>query len=421
MRSSTTRRIATLAFSAWLVAPIPARAQEVIDLPAEDRGLELEFEHLYRLGTMTGADWEQFGDVADVGFDEAGSLFVFDSQAQRVIVVGPGGKYLREFGRAGEGPGEFGQATALAVAPDGRAIVADVGHRVFHIFAADGNPVHRTRMNVVYGTLRGGRIVALPGASAVIGVPSASGDYHVSGPGGPPPPPDSHAIERIGLAGEQADNDTIAEPRLYPLDNENATAVTETMGMLGEMLSAFPSMFPGLNRAFTPLLHWGVLADGRVAYSDSSDYAVKIAEAGRAVVRILKRPVLPEPVTSRTMRTERNRLLELPEGKEEAGAGFLSRREYVDNLEFFPEIPVVRGLSVTWDGHIWVLRRGDDPLSDGPIDVLTADGRYLGSFRASATEMPDAFGPDGLVAFIEKDELEVQTVVVRRLVADGSG
>ena len=29
--------------------------------------------------------------------------------------------------------------------------------------------------------------------------------------------------------------------------------------------------------------------------------------------------------------------------------------------------------------------------------------------------MPSAFGPDGLVAFVERDELDVQTVVVKRL------
>ena len=29
--------------------------------------------------------------------------------------------------------------------------------------------------------------------------------------------------------------------------------------------------------------------------------------------------------------------------------------------------------------------------------------------------MPAAFGPDGLVAFIETDELDVRSVVVRRL------
>ena len=65
-------------------------------------------------------------------------------------------------------------------------------------------------------------------------------------------------------------------------------------------------------------------------------------------------------------------------------------------------------------------RRGDDLLSDGPIDVLAMDGRYLGSYP-SETAMPDAFGPDGLVAFVETDELGVNTVVVKRLTTPGDG
>lgn len=47
--------------------------------------------------------------------------------------------------------------------------------------------------------------------------------------------------------------------------------------------------------------------------------------------------------------------------------------------------------------------------------MVTSVGRYLGSYPAG-TRMPDAFGPDGLVAFIETDALGVQTVVVRRAV-----
>ena len=42
-------------------------------------------------------------------------------------------------------------------------------------------------------------------------------------------------------------------------------------------------------------------------------------------------------------------------------------------------------------------------------------GRYLGSYPAGV-RMPDAFGPGGLVAFIETDALGVQRVVVRRVV-----
>ena len=78
---------------------------------------------------------------------------------------------------------------------------------------------------------------------------------------------------------------------------------------------------------------------------------------------------------------------------------------------------MIRGLATTWEGHIWVLRRGEAPTGDGPIDVLAADGRYLGSHRAGATRIPAAFGPDGLVAFIETNELDVQTVTVRRIVS----
>ena len=52
--------------------------------------------------------------------------------------------------------------------------------------------------------------------------------------------------------------------------------------------------------------------------------------------------------------------------------------------------------------------------------MLAADGRYLGSYRAGAMRIPDAFGPNGLAAYVEMNELGVQTVVVKRLVVDRS-
>ena len=57
------------------------------------------------------------------------------------------------------------------------------------------------------------------------------------------------------------------------------------------------------------------------------------------------------------------------------------RREGIQNMEFYPEVPVVRDLQTSWEGDHLVLRRGDEPTSDGPIDVLTPGGRYIGTFR----------------------------------------
>ena len=88
----------------------------------------------------------------------------------------------------------------------------------------------------------------------------------------------------------------------------------------------------------------------------------------------------------------------------------------LDGLPFSDEVAILRALRTSWNGEIWVQRHGEEPIDDfGPIDVLTMDGRYLGSYRTGAIDMPAAFGPDGLVAFFDTDELGVRTVVVRRL------
>ena len=92
-------------------------------------------------------------------------------------------------------------------------------------------------------------------------------------------------------------------------------------------------------------------------------------------------------------------------------------RDFNEIPPFYPEIPVVVKLKTSWEGRIWVMRQGEGLLDDGPIDVLTADGGYIGTYGAGSTPMPDAFGPDGLAAFIELDEMDVARVVVRRLPA----
>ena len=92
-----------------------------------------------------------------------------------------------------------------------------------------------------------------------------------------------------------------------------------------------------------------------------------------------------------------------------------SRREIEDG-KFFEEVPVVRGVRATWDGALWIQRRGEEPWDDsGPIDVFGADREYVGTFPAGAPGMPATFGPDGLVAFWEMDEMDVPTIVVKRL------
>jgi hypothetical protein len=89
--------------------------------------------------------------------------------------------------------------------------------------------------------------------------------------------------------------------------------------------------------------------------------------------------------------------------------------EQIKAMEFAEVIPVVSRLGVDWSGRVWLERTGERVGEAGPVDLFSADGRYLGSLAAGTTAMPDAFGPEGLAAFIERDELDVPRVVVRRL------
>ena len=419
-RSASASIARILAAAGLLIASTQALpAQEIIELPAEDRWLDAGFEEVYRLGSLSGEEWEQFGNVRRVGFDAAGQLYVFDNRADRIHVVGPDGEYLRTMGRSGEGPGEFQSPDGLAVMRDGRVVIADLGHRAYHVFAADGEFERMVRMAPEAGDLRITDLLPDPGGEAVfsaVGAQLLRGSMGTSG--ARTTPHTSRPVERVILSGDMARKDTVAEgwlpsgeaPTSLPVDGQTNYRVPP------------PAVFG-------PRILPGALPDGSVAFSDSSAYAIKIARPGAGVWRILRRPLEPIPVTNRVIEAEKERrLAELEESGDRSrmvinGVRVAPNRERarkrIEELEFFDEVSIVRALTTGWEGEIWVQRHGEEPHdNNGPIDVLTMDGRYVGTYPAGVIRMPAAFGPDGLVAFIETDEMDVDAVVVRRLVRE---
>ena len=152
-----------------------------------------------------------------------------------------------------------------------------------------------------------------------------------------------------------------------------------------------------------------VLPDGTFAYSDSSAYVVRFVGADGAPLGELQRPFVPEAVTGR-MQPD---LLEWELSQFKRRPPML--REIMSERGFYPEVPIIRGLRATWEGRLWVRRRGDEPwANNGPIDIFGAGRNYVGTYPGG-TRMPSAFGPDGLVAFWEVDEMDVPSIVVRRV------
>ncbi|MHB1191739.1 MAG: 6-bladed beta-propeller [Longimicrobiales bacterium] len=412
------------------VAGEPGWAQQMVEIPAQDRALPSTLEEVFRVGSIAGAEWETFGNIRGVAFDAQGRLHIFDQQSSRVVVTDARGKLVRTVGRAGEGPGELRMPVSFTVLRDGTIVIADMGHRAYQLFGPDGAFQRMVSFGGDGGMIRVGDMAADPRGGAIL---TGGGNMTISmsreGPGAPPALPTDRPIESISLAGATAEARLVASGWQPPRPEGPASVVRAGGG--GNSVAAVQG-----SRTFEPPLLMGPLADGGVAYSDSSAYAVKVVSPTGALQRVIRRPFSPRPVTAAIQEAEKARRLQ----ELESGSGPQVRimvggpgggaarpigqdairemmRDMIDQQQFYPELPVLLNLKTGWSGKIWAVRRGQKPTEPGAIDVLTPAGQYVGTFAAGSVPLPAAFGPDGLVAFIERDELDVPTVVVKRLPA----
>ena len=418
MRKASHPVVGIISSAVALLAAAPTTAQEIIELLAEDRWLTPDFEEVYQLGLSSGERWEQFGSVAGVAFDGSGRLYVLDGQIGTVFVVGTDGSLVRRFGQRGNGPGEFMDASQMVVREDGRTVVIDFHRRLYILFDANGRFERSVRFGGDASFEAIGNHRAERGSDGLI--TALAQEIRMSWSGELPklPDPVSRPIERVLLSGEEVVRDTLVDGYSPPLQPPDGGPRWRSMGGMPLYVER------------SPQLHWGALPGGSVAFSDSSAYAIKIASAGSGVTRILTRPLKPEPIPNDLIRDwkdaqlesldgmsdeslERSRLVDGRRVRPNADEERRRRRQLIENTEFYPHVSIVRRLSTTWNGKIWVSRRGQDAPS--AIDVLDMDGRYVGSYSTETVRIPQAFGPNGLAAYMESDEFGVQTVVVKRL------
>ena len=405
-----------LSLHAWLVGALAAppgavglQAPPVVDLPAEDISLSADLELVYRLGSAAAADeWEQFSSIRNVAFDGAGNLYLLDgtrmATASSVVVVDATGRYVRDFGRVGEGPGEFRAPTQLVVWEDGRALVEDMMHAAYHMFSSAGE-----FEDMVRDSGQGFGITSRPGLR-----PERTGARTLIGRS-------ERSIVRVDMSSEELTEHTVTEVWAPHQREENPDRGNR------EIADVFDEVW-----GFEPDVLFDVLPSGEIVFSDSSAYALKLTDPSGAVSRILRRLIQPLPVTDEMKRAEREHRVETRRSRPDTWLGTPTPEmlELVnevktawlaaaENMRFFPEVPLVAAVRATWNGTLWVQRSVEPGLDEpGPIDVITADGRYAGTLEtgtAALPDMPDAFGPGGLVAFIGADEFDVPVITVWRL------
>ena len=357
-------------------------------------------EEVFTVGSVAGDDWDTFGGVRSVHFDARANLHIFDSQAEHILVVGPDGSLIRTVGGKGEGPGEFGSVTTAIVGRDGSYTV--LGFSQIDLLESDGAFVRR----ITIDPMTTGIVIAnkaLPDGRLLAG-----------------------AIMRLGDDDEEAEE---GHPiHLFPLDGTEPEVLYTAWRLPEEdedEISVSGSRESGrrvawsAGRAFEPLLSYDLLTDGRLALIDSIGYRVKIIGLDGSVAGTIERPIAPLAVDDAIRDAERERYRESMARANAArtDAPIQIEMEGVEGLTFTDEVPVLYGLKVDWEDRIWVRRRGPTGDDDGPTDIVKPGGEYVGTLPPEGLRTPDAFGPGGLLAYIEYDEMDVPTVRVVRLVA----
>lgn len=114
-----------------------------VEIPAADLVAppQLELVESVRLGRDTTVYW--FARVADVEVGAAGEIFVLDPVRSEVARFDSLGHFRGTFGGSGGGPGEFGNASYLALSPD---TIYVYDRPLLHAFSREGEPLYAERV-----------------------------------------------------------------------------------------------------------------------------------------------------------------------------------------------------------------------------------------------------------------------------------
>jgi hypothetical protein len=401
-------------------------AQQRVNLPAKDTPLTLATRSLFEVGELEGEEYETFANVVDVAFDQAGNLYVLDGNAYRVVVFDASGRYTRTIGRQGDGPGEFGFPAALAVLPSGELVVNDAMKSNLQVFGPDG----AFRRTVVLPEDLG-RAMGRMRLSPKGGVITETMPLRRLAQGA-----DRTAPQRLELPARSVTRLSIGESatgqKLFTAPARNLAMTAPRTGNGGATRLSM-----ALN-AFEPSLLWAATADGGIATLSTEPYRITITDPQGRAVRTIERPIQPRKVTA----ADKKKFMEnMKNGTGTGGGGvammvvgthlssaagtgaqvrpaapstmrFSGADVKEEDITWNELIPVVAALGTDSFGRLWVQRTGPD-LGVGPIDLIDASGKYLGTLPKQ--EMPRAFGPGGRIAYITKDDMDVQRVVVKQL------
>ncbi len=367
--------------------------------------LHWSMDTLAVIGDIMGTDEHyMLGRVSATGLagDDAGDVYVLDSDAFHVLSYDSAGAYLATYGRQGNGPGELGQPAAVGVGPGDTVWVQGMTTRRLTGFPIGGGDARTI-------TLPGKQfflppLAAVPGGFLTQGYPMTT----LPRPG-QEQEASSDVMPLVSVGPEGATADTLWS---RPAPKRDLVQV-QVSGRTAIML---------VTPTFEPTLRWDAFADGSIAIASDSSYTIHLLRPDGSEWMRIARDLPPVPVGDDERELARNRI------REAAGHGDMPdnptmrqmMEKRVETMTFAAAIPRITGIRVDGSDRIWVGVSLSLPDSTQRIDVFERDGSLLGTIEDMRQLPATFFGSDRAAALHTDPDTDVQQVVVMRL-REGAG
>jgi sugar lactone lactonase YvrE len=340
-------------------------------------------------GTEASFDQVENGGIDG---DATGRLFLLDGAGKRILAFDPGGRPLWSQGREGGGPGEFNTPAGLALGPADTIWVVDRGNRRITLFPPqpDAEPAEIALTEESSG-LAGKMAVDRNGVVGVAMVFSFRPGEEVTYP--------PRRLLRIRRDGTIDDTLWTAPPPSF--DRIELTTGNQVAIMLSQ-------------RSFSPGFFWERFSDGSFAVAQEADYEIHLLTPdGGERLRIRRDP----PARAVTEADREKAREEAREQSADSSSPFVrqSIEERIEKMTFTDRIPRITGLAVDGSDRLWVGVANELPGETSRIDVYDRDGHPLGEIR-TAPILPTRFFGDSRAVLLDRDELDVQRVVVLQLI-----
>lgn len=340
----------------------------------------VKLEKLWKLGGFSDNEDEFFGVIADIEIDDAGNVYLLDSQLAEVKIYDKDGNFINAIGREGEGPGEFRGPSAMFFTKNGNIAVVQTMPGKIVLLTPEGDP---------------------------------AGEF-------PIPKPEDGGFQLLIGASAQTENPVLFMARTNFNQAENKWSRSDFLAKVdseGNQLAEYAAKTKTINMADAVLddatwdtfeRRWAVGPDGKVYACESyDDYAINVYNADGTFDRQITREYKHRPRSA-------------------------DEKEFMNTLmgHFAQTIPNCRvtinemckdieSIAIRDDGSIWALSSdgardaGDGEL--GTFDVFNSEGHFV----RQVTLQGDGDPLDDLYLFVKDRVYVVTDFLQAAMVAQG--